>query len=88
MDKRKVWAWAVGLVLGVAFMVKLAVTEISSTVVDGLSAESEEWAPSLQLKVIEGEACPDFLYETVDGQKVSLADFRGKALIIDVFSPT
>lgn len=39
-------------------------------------------------KVIRGKPSPDFDYRTMDGKRVRLADFLGKALLVDIFSPT
>jgi hypothetical protein len=35
-----------------------------------------------------GKPAPRFVYTTLDGKKVALKDFAGKALLIDVFSVT
>ena len=36
--------------------------------------------------IVVGRACPPFSWKTQDGKDVSLADFRGKILILDIWS--
>lgn len=38
--------------------------------------------------VIVGKPCPAFTFKTTDGKQVSLADFKGKAVLLDVWSMT
>jgi hypothetical protein len=38
--------------------------------------------------VIVGKPCPDFKFTTTDGKTVTLADYRGKALLLDIWSKT
>jgi AhpC/TSA family len=38
--------------------------------------------------LIVGKPCPDFRFYTTDGNRVSLSDYKGKALLLDVWSMT
>jgi hypothetical protein len=38
--------------------------------------------------VVLGKPCPNFEFKTMDGKSVSLADYKGKALLLDVWSMT
>ena len=40
------------------------------------------------LKIAEGKPCPPFTYKTIEGKTVRLEDYRGRALLVDVFSPS
>ncbi|HEY9772229.1 MAG TPA: hypothetical protein V6C81_00310 [Planktothrix sp.] len=38
--------------------------------------------------LVIGKPCPDFRFFTTDGTRVSLADYKGKALLLDIWSMT
>ncbi len=38
--------------------------------------------------LVVGKPCPDFEFSTMDGKKVKLADYKGKSLLLDVWSMT
>jgi hypothetical protein len=38
--------------------------------------------------LVVGKPCPNFTFTSMDGKKVSLADYKGKALLLDVWSMT
>ncbi len=38
--------------------------------------------------LVVGKPCPDFEFSTMDGKKVRLADYKGKSLLLDVWSMT
>ena len=38
--------------------------------------------------VVVGKPCPPFSFQTMDGKTVSLADFKGKSFLLDVWSMT
>ncbi len=40
------------------------------------------------LKIAVGKPCPSFSYKTLDGKAVRLGDYAGKALLVDIFSPS
>ena len=57
--------------------------QITSETLQAMLAERNKGS-----KVIRGNPCPDFSYTTMDGRIVKLADYRGRAVIVDIFSPT
>ena len=44
--------------------------------------------PAMSSGAVAGKPCPPFSYKTIDGKTVSNATFKGKAFLIDVWSPT
>jgi hypothetical protein len=43
---------------------------------------------SSPLVAVVGKPCPDFQFTTMGGERVSLSDYKGKALLLDVWSMT
>jgi hypothetical protein len=37
---------------------------------------------------VAGQRCPTFTYKTIDGKSISDKSLRGKAFVIDVYSPS
>ena len=64
-----------------------AMFEITSIADDGGRIELRRTDAALR-GLIVGRKCPPFSYQTSDGRKVRLEDFRGKALLLDVWSVT
>ena len=61
--------------------------EVLEIAKDGSSMSVQRSAAKLQGASI-GRKCPDFTFETMDGQKTELKDFSGKVLILDIWSVT
>ena len=49
-------------------------------------ADLEDLLFDLQLIPLEGEAAPAFALASLDGKKVSLGDFRGRAVLLYFFA--
>jgi hypothetical protein len=58
-------------------------TALGALLVSGFVAR-----PAGSKGAVAGKPCPSFSYKTIDGKTVSDQTLRGKAFIIDVWSPT
>jgi hypothetical protein len=61
--------------------------DVKSIEPDGSAITLEPSSSPLE-SVVAGRTCPPFSWKTQDGKDVSLADFRGKILILDIWSYT
>jgi len=79
------WLWIIG---GVAVVVMAALVIFLQGGADGARAAARPAAPanSLPPAPIAGHPAPDFTLETLDGESVSLSDFRGKAVIVNFWA--
>ena len=76
--KPPLWLWLVPLLLAVAALV------VSFKVLQGDNASASNL--SVAGRPVSGEPAPDFAAQTLEGKHVSLADFRGKTVLLNFWA--